>query len=140
MLRMAFCSVMVLLLSGCGNSQQAELSKDPGIPTWDGLKVMTGQDVLMPMVMGAQRDIAALKTHVQTPKFQEALTKFEQEPIPAKYATPEREAARTEAIKHFKELIEGAKSGAPDAKLKESALAAHKAVLAVAAKPETPPK
>jgi hypothetical protein len=82
--------------------------------------------------MGAQMgNIAGVKEAVGKQKFLDAFAKFESEPIPSKWATPEREAARTDIIKHFKALIDGAKSGASDTDLKASAEAANKAINAI---------
>ncbi|HEY3963603.1 MAG TPA: hypothetical protein VGM05_03535 [Planctomycetaceae bacterium] len=139
MQRLACCSVLVLVAAGCGNNQEAELSKGPDIPTWPGLAALKQEDMLRPIVMGAGRgNLAIVKEQVLTPRFQEAFGKFEAEPIPSKYATPARTAAREEVIKNFKALIEGAKSGASDEDLKAAALAGNKA-LGVLAEPTTAP-
>jgi hypothetical protein len=127
--RMAFRSMMVLALVGCDNSQQKELGKAPETPTWDALTGLTRRDVLKPIALNASTgNIAGLKEHATSPVFQEAFAKFEKEPIPGKYSTPEREAARTELIKQFKTLIDGAKSGASDADLKAAATAGNSAL------------
>jgi hypothetical protein len=76
-----------------------------------------------------------VRTHVQTPKFQELASKFGSEPIPEKFKTPEREAAKAELDKHFKALIDGAKSMSDD-QLKTEAQAAMDSFKKVASTPD----
>ena len=126
--RATFVSLLVLSLAGC-DSGNPELSRMPDIPTWDGLKALNQDDVMKPLVMGAQMGSdATVKEQATNPKFQEAFSKFEKESIPLKYSTPEREAARNEVIKNLKSVIEGAKSGASAADLKSAVDAADKAL------------
>ncbi len=137
----ALCSMLLLLfVAGCGpGSQEAELSKSPDVPTWPGLAALKQDDMLRPIAMGAARgNVAIVKEQALNPKFQEAVAKFEAEAIPAKYATPERTAAREEVIKNFKALIEGAKSGASDDDLKASAVAGNNALNTLTALPPEP--
>jgi hypothetical protein len=115
-------------LAGC-NSGNPELTRMPDIPTWDGLTALNQEDIMKPLVMGAQMGSDdSVKTHAASPKFQEAFAKFEKEPIPSKYSTPEREAARNEVIKNLKAVIDGANSGASAADLKAAVEAADKAL------------
>ena len=132
--RLALLALMVCVAAGCETAAQKELSKGPDVPDYDGLRALNNQELLQPILMGAgMGNIAAVKQQAAKPEFVEAFEKFEKEPIPSKYSTPEREAARTDAIKHFKALIEGAKSGASDADLKTSAEAANKALQSLSA-------
>jgi hypothetical protein len=127
-------TLFALVVAGCGpSSQEAELKKGGAeIPSWPGLSAVTSQDVLRPVVMGAAMgNFTAVKEQAADPKFQEAVAKFEKESIPGKFSTPEREAARTDAIKHFKALIEGAKGSASDEELKASVEGANKAIISL---------
>jgi hypothetical protein len=134
MYRLAFLAWLGLVLAGCETAAQKELSKGPDVPDYPGLRALNDQQLLQPILMGASMgNMAAVKQQAADPKFAEAFEKFEKESIPAKFSTPEREAARADAIKHFKALIEGAKSGASDADLKASAEAGNKALQALAA-------
>jgi hypothetical protein len=136
--RLAFLALMVFVVAGCETAAQKELSKGPDVPNYDGLRALNNQELLQPILMGAAMgNMAAVKQQVAKPEFVEAFGKFESEAIPSKYSTPEREAARTDAIKHFKALIDGVKSGASDSDLKASAEAANKALQALSAPPPT---
>ncbi len=107
MQRMACCSVIFLALAGC-NGGPAEQNAAPEVPTWDGLKALNQESVMKPLMMPAQMgNAAAVKQHVDRPEFKEAFAKFESDPIPSKFKTAEREAARDEVIKSIKALIDG---------------------------------
>jgi hypothetical protein len=128
--------LLALVVVGCGSSQEADLRQgsSPDPATWPGLQAITDQALLQPIVMGAgMGDFAGVKQAASDPKFQEAATKFETDPIPGKFKTPEREAAKTEAVKHVKALIEGAKGTASDEELKASVDGLNKAINTLAA-------
>jgi len=63
---------------------------------------------MKPLMMPAQMgNAAAVKEQVERPEFKEAFSKFESDPIPTKFKTPERDAARDEVIKSIKALMDG---------------------------------
>ena len=114
----------VLSLAGCDNSETVALQKGSGpeIITWDSLKTIQSRDIMMGVAMNSgMGNFDGLKKHVQEPKFVDAVTAFENEPIPSKYATPDREAARTELINNLQGLIEDAKANAANDQLKAKA-------------------
>jgi len=133
--RLVLCFTLAFAACGCGSSQEAELRQGGAqIPSWDGLNAITSQELTQPIIMGAgMGDFAGVKAAATNPKFQEALDKFEKESIPGKFSTPEREAAKKDAVKHYKALIEGAKGSATDEELKASVDAANKAINSITA-------
>lgn len=116
--RLAFCLIVAGALAGCGappNPPQV----DSDIPDYPAL-----QDLFSVQNWGPVEGNASTgkwpkaKEALQNPALAEAFAAFEKEPIPSKFSTPEREAARKEIIKAIKAAIDGAKSGASDAELK----------------------
>lgn len=125
------CMLTLLLQAGCG--QQAhinELSKKQWIPEeahWPELDVLIQDpnDPLAPSVSrmfkltyGGGSDPAEAPQFcrmIDDPRFVANLKKFEETPIPAKYATPEREANKKAVLDAFAELKQGCVKKAPRA-------------------------
>lgn len=119
-----FLVAVVLSSAGCGSSETASLQKGSGpeIITWDALRTLQSPDIIMGVGRNSELgNFGGLKTHVQDSKFIEAVNAFEAESMPAKYVTPEREAARTELINDLKSLIDAAKANATNDQLKVKA-------------------
>lgn len=115
---------LVWSAAGCGNSETDALRKGDGptVVTWDALAALQAPEVMMGVGMNAEMgNFEGLKAHVKDPKFVDTVAAFEKEPIPSKYSSPEREAARKELIDHLNGLIEAAKSNAPGEQLKAKA-------------------
>jgi hypothetical protein len=127
----------LIVVSGCSNNAaQREMSKPTESPTWDALKGLQTPEGMMGISLNTSMgNPEGVRTHVQTPKFQELASKFGSEPIPEKFKTPEREAAKAELDKHFKALIDGAKSMSDD-QLKTEAQAAMDSFKKVASTPD----
>jgi hypothetical protein len=137
MIRNVMLAACLFAFVGCGNSEQAKLSKPTESPTWDALKGLQTAEGMMGISLNVSMgNLQGVRDHVQTPKFQELVTKFAAEPIPAKFKTPEREAAKAELDKHFQALIEGAKGNAADDALKTEAEATMQAFQKVASVPD----
>lgn len=94
---------------GCGPSGKvAEMSAAPKVVTWPTLDTLMEPERNMFIVMSVQTgDLAGAKKAASDPKLKEAVDAFEKDPIPAPFASPAREAAKTDVVKHYRELIEG---------------------------------
>lgn len=122
----AILSTSALFGFGCGQQQQhiKEMSK----PAWveetakwpeleelfhstDGASMEKLQKAMSPRMGGGDVDTKQMAKNFEKPEFQARLNKFAETPVPDKYKTPEREAAKTELVEGFKKLVELAKKG-----------------------------
>jgi hypothetical protein len=125
----AVLAVIVLTLAGCTSSSEKVLQGTAEVPTWASLAELTDEPLRQVSKPASVGNWTAVKsTLARDSSFANALDKFEKEPIPRKFSTPAREAARTDLINHFKALIEGVKSGAAPTELKEHFDAGQKAL------------
>lgn len=118
--RLAFCLIVAGALAGCGGDPNP-LQPVSDIPDYPALSDMFSVENWQPVEMNAaMKNWPKAKEALGRPELAKAFEAFEKEPLPSKSSTPEREAARKEAIKHIKAAIDGAKSGASDDELKAS--------------------
>lgn len=122
-LRAMFCCLLFLLtLSGCSEQSKHinNISKKPYIekratwPEFENIGETNHGDVVTITRLskmrgrgedeGEGRPPANYCVAISNPKFQENMKKFAETPIPADFATPEREAKKTELVKVFEEL------------------------------------
>jgi hypothetical protein len=107
-----------LMISGCSNVKP-ELSKPPEVVTWPALQALQSPDINMGIVRSAQmKDFKSLKANLADAKLEEAVKKFEDEPIPSKFASPAREEAKKNVVKEYKYLISSSKGMASNNDLK----------------------
>jgi hypothetical protein len=94
---------------GCGPSGKvAEMSVAPKVVTWPTLDTLMEPERNMFIVMSVQTgDLAGAKKAASDPKLKEAVDAFEKDPVPAAFASPARDAAKADVVKHYRELIEG---------------------------------
>jgi hypothetical protein len=115
-----FCYLPILglvMLAGCGQqSHIKELSRKTWIPktaSWAELQALwhtdNYQDYTLEKFERSQGFGA--KQGLTSASFQERLKKFDETPIPAEYATPERDAAKKEMVAALKRAIDAANRG-----------------------------
>jgi len=119
MRRLFYSTAVIVALVGCGGDEAAQLAKGTDAPKWPSLDALTETETWFPIKMNSDMgNFTELRKAVDNPDFIKKFEQFEKDPIPSKYSTPEREEAHKDMIKHYRALIDGAKSGAPDADLK----------------------
>jgi len=107
----AFCllALLALIVAGCDPGTSARKKMEGAeAPTWPALQAMTGQGGMMTVGMslqvegpqGAQKAAAA-------PAFNQLLDNLEKEPIPSKFSTPERNAAKKAYVENLRAIAKG---------------------------------
>lgn len=129
--RLAFCMIVAGALVGCGPSNPPQVAQVHSVePDYPAMSELFSMAIWHPVQMNADSgNWPAAREALTKPELQDAFEAFEKEPMPGKSSTPEREAARTDAIRHIKAAIDGAKSDVSDADLKASLDAANDALL-----------
>jgi len=107
-LRIFVVGLSLLSFAGCGpGGKAAEMSAPSKIVTWPTLAALFEPERNMVIVMSVQMgDLAGAKKAIADPKLKEAVDAFEKDPIPAEFASPARETAKGDVVKHYRELIE----------------------------------
>jgi len=101
--------------AGCGNRNAARLSRPPDLAKeahWAELdnlsRTREGMEILIRTV--AYGDFATARHHLTSDDFKRRVAEFENEPIPEKYRTAEREAAKVTAVQVLRQLIADAEA------------------------------
>jgi len=134
-MRATLAVLMILaLFVGC-NRTKARLSKPPDFPEtahWPALDDLSmsrnGIEKLIRSV--AIGSYPAVRGYLTSDEFRQMVANFENEPIPKKYATPEREAAKARAVEILRKLIADA-NGATNEDIATGAQALSEAILDV---------
>ncbi len=107
-LRTFIVGLSLLCFVGCGpGGKVAEMSAPPKVVTWPTLATLFEPNLNMVIVMSVQMgDLAGAKKAIADPKLKEAVDAFEKEPIPAEFASPARETAKADVVKHYRALME----------------------------------
>lgn len=101
--------VVALVVAGCDGtaSQKSRLEGQQQAPTWPALQAFNGESGLPVVGMGMERQgPKAGKQAAATPQFKGLLDAFEKEPIPSKWATAAREAAKKDVVDSLRKLAE----------------------------------
>ena len=104
-------SLLALFVAGLvGCSGPAGLHQDATeYPTWPALEKFRGQELMMPIGTSIGRgDWDAVRALVVEDGFRAAVEEFTSTPIPQRWATPERMAAKDKTAADLKALIEAA--------------------------------
>ena len=132
MIRFSCGVLVVVLVAGCGDPAAKLQSKTIEIPSWGALDKLRSEEVMRPVENpAANNDWAGVKAGLVSDAFKAAVEEFASAPIPSKFATEQRKAAKEEAAKKFQALIEAAGKNAPDAEIKagyEAAMSAFQEV------------
>lgn len=140
-------SVLLLLISGCG--EQSRHINDMSKPTWQPktakwpelLALMRPADPADPCLEKVMRSRGeGAKGIITSAKFQEAIKKFEETPIPPESVTPEREASKKALVEALKKLTEVAKKGSPPEIMKQTQEATKHYVAILEIPGQTPPQ
>jgi hypothetical protein len=105
MRRFALLVLLLIVSAGCGNP--AEKLGGQEAPRWPALEALQ-QDAIVGV--GMELDMAGpqqAKRSAALPHVAKIIDDFANEPIPGKFATPEREAAKKELVESYRKFIEG---------------------------------
>lgn len=97
---------VTLMLVGCG-SDPAETMQSQEAPTWPALDALQQDGI---MGIGMEMDMQGPKAAQQAasrPDVKKLVDDFANESIPSKFATSEREAAKTQLVQDLKKFSEG---------------------------------
>jgi hypothetical protein len=120
-LRHVVSGLLCACLIGCGGAPK-ELTTPTKVVTWPAMAELKSPEVGMGVFRSIQMgDTATLQATLNDNKIEEAVKKFEQEPIPKQFASKAREDLKAEVVKDYKALISGGKSGASFDDLKKTA-------------------
>ena len=139
--------LLIFAITGCGEQSRHidSMSKktwQPETAKWPELiALMRPDDPADPSlekVMKSRGNNA--KAIVGHQKFQDAIKKFEETPIPSKSATPEREASKKALVEALKKLTEVAQKGTPADVMKQTQEATNHYVKILEIPGQTPPQ
>ncbi|MBL7044951.1 MAG: hypothetical protein ISR77_40365 [Pirellulaceae bacterium] len=96
---------VLLMLAGCGNpAAKMQSQETPNWPALDALQQDAIIGIGMGMDMGGPKEA---QRATSTPAFKKVVDDFANAPIPSKFATSEREAAKTQLVENLRKFSQG---------------------------------
>ena len=118
--RISFLALVALLpagLVGCSGSGAVHQASAE-YPTWPALERFRDDELMMPIAMSADHgNWEQFRSLVVADNYRAAVEEFASTPVPGRWATPERTAAKDKAVAGMKALIEAAAQKKPAAEL-----------------------
>jgi hypothetical protein len=101
-------ALLALVVVGCTPGGDARKQMEgTEAPVWPALMAMNDDGGLMTVGMAMDMDGPnAAKEAAAAPQFKQLLEDLEKEPIPGKFSTPAREAAKTDFVESLRKLAE----------------------------------